>query len=426
VEKNRLSDGVLPAKLFRTARHGAANGGTSRLHICVVTETYPPEVNGVALTLGHLVNGMIARGHSVSIVRPRQQAIDRFGAGAGVTLVGGLPLPGYKGLQFGLPSGALLQQLWMRRRPDAVYVATEGPLGWSAVRVARRLAIPAFSGFHTNFHSYSRHYGVGWLCGFVFGYLRRFHNRSTGTIVPGFELRDRLQALGFRNVNYLGRGVDSRLFDPGKRSAELRRRWGVGECELALLYVGRIAGEKNLPLAIGAYQRVRQSADGAKFIVVGDGPMYAELRARHRDVIFCGMLTGEALAAHYASADVFLFPSETETFGNVTLEAMASGLAVIAFDYAAARWHIVNGETGVLVPFADSNAFLDAAENLSRDPDHAREIGRRAREYAASLGWERVVERFEMLLTGRASELPSAILAAAAARAMPAAVRGRT
>ncbi len=426
MEKNRLSDGDPSIKLHRYASARGKGAETSRrsLHVCIVTETYPPEVNGVALTLGHLIGGMLARGHAVSIVRPRQHASDR--TGAGVTLVGGLPLPGYKGLQFGLPSGGLLQQLWMRQRPDVVYVATEGPLGWSAVRIARRLAIPAFSGFHTNFHSYSRHYGVGWLCRFVFWYLRRFHNQSTGTIVPGLELRDRLQALGFKNVNYLGRGVDSRLFDPGKRSAEIRRNWGVGEREIALLYVGRVAREKNLPLAIDAYHRVKQFAGSAKFIIVGDGPLYAELHARHRDVIFCGMITGEPLAAHYASADVFLFPSETETFGNVTLEAMASGLAVVAFDYAAARWHIVGGETGILVPYADSDAFVNAAAGLISDPEQVREIGRRAREYAASIGWERVVERFEMLLTGRARDLPSAFNAAAAARPIPAAARGRT
>ncbi len=153
---------------------------------CVAAETYPPEVNGVSSTLAHLVSGLRAQGHTVSLVRPRQQDSDCAGSGqdSRLTLVRGLPLPGYKGLQFGLPSGAALRRSWLRDRPDAVYVATEGPLGLSAARMARRLGIPAFSGFHTNYHSYSKHYRLGWLEQWVMRYLRAFHNRTTGTLVP--------------------------------------------------------------------------------------------------------------------------------------------------------------------------------------------------------------------------------------------------
>jgi glycosyltransferase involved in cell wall biosynthesis len=373
----------------------------SNQHICVVTETYLPEVNGVALTLAHLVKGLLAQGHRVSVVRPYQPTSDRSGCGqdSSLTLVRGVPLPGYRGLQFGLPACRLLCRSWKRHPPDAVYVATEGPLGWSAVRVARRLGIPALSGFHTNFHSYSRHYRVGWLQHLILRYLRRFHNRSTGTLVPSADLRERLEALGFKNVSTLSRGVDKELFAPERRSFELRRQWGVSDNDLAVLYVGRIAPEKNVKLAVDAYRAMKQLSGSVKLVVVGDGPASGSLQRANSDLIFCGLRTGEQLATHYASADVFLFPSETETFGNVTLEAMASGLAVIAYDYAAARMHIRHGETGVLVPYGDSTAFVESAAKLVRDPSSLGRIRRQAREYVRSIEWRSVVERFEMLLT---------------------------
>jgi hypothetical protein len=179
----------------------------------------------VALTLAHLVNGLRQQGHTVSLVRPRQQNFDGrcCSHDPAATLVLGLPLPGYKGLHVGLPASGVLRRSWIRHRPDVVYVATEGPLGWSAVRVARELGMPVFSGFHTNFHSYSEHYHLGWLRFLIFRYLSGFHNRTIGTIVASADLRDRLQTTGVKNVSVIGRGVDNRLFTPKRRSSALRR-----------------------------------------------------------------------------------------------------------------------------------------------------------------------------------------------------------
>jgi len=379
---------------------------SNQRHICVVSETYPPEINGVALTLARLVKGLRAQGHVVSVVRPCRQTSDGAGYAldSQVTVVHGLPLPGYKGLHIGLPAGRLLRDCWTRRRPDVVYVATEGPLGWSAVRTAQRLEIPVFSGFHTNFHSYSRYYRVGWLQRLIMRYLRGFHNRTKGSLVPSVDLRDRLQALGFKNVSVLGRGVDSQLFTPERRCPELRRCWGVAENDLVVLYVGRVAPEKNLGLAVEAYRVMQRFNDSVKFVIVGDGPLRATLQREHPDLIFCGEHTGEQLAAHYAAADVFLFPSETETFGNVTLEAMASGLVVVAYNYAAAKMHIRHGETGLLAPFGDAQAFVDLGARLAREPHSLDRIRRQAREDVAAVGWSHIIESFAALLTGDQSQ----------------------
>ena len=199
--------------------------------------------------------------------------------------------------------------------------------------------------------------------------------------------------------------MDSQLFGPQRRCVELRREWGVSDSDLAILYVGRLAPEKNLAVAVDAYKFMKQKRESVKFVIVGDGPLRTSLQNEHRDLIFRGMLTGEQLARHYASADMFLFPSETETFGNVTLEAMASGLVVVAYDYAAAKLHIRHGETGVLVPYGDSKAFADSAASLVWESQTIHRIRQQAREYVASIKWSRVVERFESLVTGAHGQL---------------------
>jgi glycosyltransferase involved in cell wall biosynthesis len=279
-------------------------------------------------------------------------------------------------------------------------VATEGPLGRSAVRAARRLGLPVVAGFHTNFHRYARHYHLGWAEGLVAWYLRDLHNRATATVVATPDLRDQLHRRGFRNVSVLGRGVDGSLFSPARRSASLRRSWGVSERDLVAVCVGRVAAEKNVRLAIEAYRVMQRLQPTCRLVVVGDGPLRSPLERAHPDLFFTGMLTGEPLAAHFASADVFLFPSETETFGNVTLEALASGLFVVAFDYAAARAHVKPGATGVLAPLGDARAFAAAAGGLAGSPSRVWQAREAVAESVGHLGWARVVDRFEALLSG--------------------------
>ena len=375
------------------------------LNIGVITETFPPEVNGVALTVGRLVDEMCRRGHHVQLVRPRRSreaAIlapeDANEAPLTTALVPGFPVPWYRELRSGFPSASRLRSVWRRERPDVLYVATEGLLGRSAVREAARQGIPVVSGFHTNFHSYSRHYHVGFMQRPIYDYLRRLHNRTACTLVPTDELRKRLLADRFANVEVLGRGVDSRRFTPSHRSDELRKRWGLGRNDQAVIYVGRLAAEKNLPLAVHAFRAMRAANPNLRFIIVGDGPFYQDIYADEPGVFFCGMQTGEPLAEHYASADIFLFPSETETFGNVTLEALASGLAVVAFDYAAAHIHIEHQQQGLLVPLGDHEGFIGAARELAGNPARVTTLRTAARRKAQLLDWQGVADRFEWLL----------------------------
>jgi glycosyltransferase involved in cell wall biosynthesis len=368
---------------------------TASLHIAVVTETYPPEVNGVAMTLGRMVRGLLAHGHRVSLTRPRQHAQDApvTSVRLSTTLVRGLPIPGYAGLKFGLPARHLFLRQWRADRPDVVQVVTEGPLGASAIAAARELGIPAVSEFHTNFHAYSRHYGFGWLEGLVATHLRRLHNRSCMTLVPSHQLGIDLVRKGYRNVRVVARGIDTLLFNPARRSAALRAAWNVGDRDLVVAHVGRLAPEKNLPLLFTSFEAIRSYASNARLLLVGDGPSRQRLEQQHPDHIFAGMRHDEDLAAHYASADLFLFPSMTETYGNVTLEALASGLPVVAYRMAAAAELIRHGDNGMLADPGASDQFVRAALDLVTCPGALHRSATAAPPSVAALDWERIHEQ---------------------------------
>lgn len=378
----------------------------TRMRYTIVTETYPPEVNGVALTVHALEAGLRGRGHQVDVIRPRQ-ADERIAA-ANQTLVRGAPLPRYPGLRFGLPAGRTLAALWRKQRPDAIYVATEGPLGWSAIRTARKLCIPATTGFHTRFDEYVERYGAAFLTPIAFAWMRRFHNAADATIVPTDQLADFLRSRGFRDVHILRRAVDTRLFDPVRRDPALRAAWSASDDALVVMYLGRIAPEKSLDLAVNAFRAIQKEQPDARFVWVGDGPSRAAIQKANPDFVFTGVQRGETLARYFASADLFLFPSLTETFGNVTLEAMASAVPTIAFDYGAAREHLRDGIHGAAVPFGDHDAFVRSALRVAADPHKRRTMGAQARIAVAELNPETVSRHFDALLSGLAIQRSAA------------------
>lgn len=375
------------------------------MHFAMVTETYPPEVNGVARTVALMADGLLALGHTVQLVRPRQGAddtpsrTDRYQE----FLCKGVPIPRYTSLKMGLPAKSALLRAWTERRPDVVHIATEGPLGWSALAAARALDLPVASDFHTNFHAYSRHYGAAWLARPVAALLRRFHNRCDCTMVPTEEMADDLTRLGFERLRLVGRGVDSTIFSPERRSRELRAQWGADDETLVAICVSRFAREKDFPFVVDVYDEMRRARSGTQLVLVGHGPMEAQLRRLGVGHVIAGRLEDTELSALYASGDVFLFPSLTETFGNVTLEAMASGLAVVAYRTAAARQHIDHEISGLLAEPGDRAGFVELARQLARDPQLARDLGRAARTTAKKVGWEGISCDFEAVLAGCAT-----------------------
>lgn len=365
------------------------------LRVAVVTETYPPDINGVAHTISILVNGLRERGHEITLIRPRRQEETAQSTQPGELLVRGAPIPMYKQLRMGLPALGSLRKLWAGRRPDLVHIATQGPLGWSAARAAHKLDIPVSSDFRTNFHAYSQLYGLGWLKSTIVSYLRKFHNAARCTMVPTQRLKDELVTGGFERLIVVPRGVDTDKFSPSHRSLSLRESWGAKQDTVVLLSVGRLAVEKNLGMVVRAYDRLKQAGANVKLIFVGDGPEADALRRDCPDAIFAGTKRGQELAEHYASADVFVFPSLTETFGNVTLEAMASGLCVVAYDHAAAGQLIINHQNGILLAPNAEDHFITAATSISQDASHREQLRNQARQTALNNSWRIILSRTE-------------------------------
>jgi glycosyltransferase involved in cell wall biosynthesis len=369
------------------------------LRIAVVTETWPPEVNGVAVTLSKLIHHLGLRHHTIQLIRPRQDKHDEGieQTGWSELLLRGLPIPRYPQLKLGLPSKKALIKAWSTRRPDLVHIATEGPLSWSALQAAHILRLPVTSDFRTNFHSYCQHYGVGWLSKPIVAYLRKFHNRTAFTMVPTQAMKYQLESMGFNNLKVVARGVDTELFQPNKRSEVMRNSWGVTPDTMVLLSVGRLAAEKNLDLTIQTYQALIAAGRPVKMVFAGDGPMRAITEAKCPEAIFMGMCSHEQLSTLYASADLLLFPSLTETFGNVTLEALASATPVLAFDCAAASDFVTDHKNGWLIDSNEPQTYIRRALEITSEPSTLRQAREFTRASVAHLGWDEIAGQVETI-----------------------------
>lgn len=364
------------------------------MRIDIITDTFAPDINGVAMTLGRLSGGLISSGHRVSVLCSGEKNVDG-------TSIRTIRLPGYKEVRIGMPGPFQLRKRWMKKRPDVIYVATESPLGVSAVAVANGLGIPVTTGFHTNFHQYMEQYKLKSLQPAALSYLTQIHRRAHATMAPSQEVIDLLESQGITHGHLLGRGVDTDLFTPARRDSLLRSSWTAAEDAPVFLSVGRLAAEKNLSLVERAFEKIRASHPQARFVVVGDGPLRADWEKRQPWVHFAGMRRDEELAAYYASADVLLFSSQTETFGNVILEGMASGLVVLAYDYAAAAQHVTEGINGLKAPLGDEQAWLEQALK-SAELDRLKDLREQARSSVMPMSWDRIVARFESILADSA------------------------
>lgn len=369
------------------------------MRIVYVTETFPPEINGAALTVARALAYLRACGHDVQLVRPRQPGEPPTDT-HWEWRTAGCPLPMYPSLRFGLAAASQFRARWAASPPDVVHVATPGPLAWAALRAARAEGIATTADFRTNFHSFCAHYRAAWARPLALAWLRRVHGLADETFVPTRECRDELRSLGFDAVELAGRGVDAHRFCPAWRDEGLREALGIAPEAPLFLHVGRLAPEKNVELALQTFLRVQSRCPDARMLVVGDGPLRGALQQSHPHAVFVGTQRGDELARHYASADVLLFPSRTETFGNVVLEGMASGLAVVAYDQAAAHEHLRDGITGLVAEGPSSGAFVVAALRALPHALPGSALRRRARSAALTLDWPSVLAVFERRLCG--------------------------
>lgn len=363
------------------------------MKLALFTDTYPHDVNGVARTLSMLVEHAAARGHQVALVTPRVSE-EPAPAAESHRQLPGIPIPIYRDLQLARGLDGVGRRGLASFRPDLVHVATESTVGFSGRRWALRTGVPLLTSFHTNFPAYLQGYGMGAAEPLVWRYLRWFHARSLLTFCPSQDTLDDLRGQGFHpRLRIWSRGVDTRLFDPARRSEDVRRRLAPG-ADRILIYVGRLAAEKRVELLLDAFPLIRQLAgEGTALVLVGDGPLAARLRARApAGVHFTGFLRGVQLAEAYAAADLFVFPSDTETFGNVCLEALASGLPAVVPDRGGVRETVLPGRTGVRIPPGDAQALAEACARLLQDQGERGRLAEGARAEAVSRHWPSILD----------------------------------
>lgn len=380
--------------------------GRRRPRILFCTDTYPPQVNGVSVVAALSVSGLEERGWECAVIAPRYpdepestfSHVRLGGAVNDLTAVASVPLPGYADIRLSAPRYGVVARVIDRFRPDLVHCETEFVLGRLGQIAAQRAGIPTISSYHTDYSRYAASYGVPWLRGAVSSYLRRFHRRSVRVYTPSVPARDDLHALGVRDVEVWGRGVDTEAYHPRRRSAAMRSGLNLGD-RFTFVHVGRLAPEKGVDRILGAYARARAllPAGTIHLVIAGSGPSEAALRASAPpDVTFLGFLDrAKTLPILYASCEAFLFSSLTETLGLVVLEAMASGLPVIATPAGGVADHLRHLENGVSYPANDVDAMAHAMVDLVMRPELRARLAEGARRTAEALSWERELDRLD-------------------------------
>jgi glycosyltransferase involved in cell wall biosynthesis len=380
------------------------------MRVTLVTETFAPQVNGVSRTLGNLVRSLAEAGDVVQVIHPDYKSP----LPEGHVAVRSIGMPFYKELRVPLPPFGRVYRAIDRFGPDLVHIATEATLGLSALRHSSRRGLPVVSSFHTHFDQYTGHYGVGWTRGLIWRYLRWFHNRTLETYVPSRATMAVLRSRGFKRLVLWPRGVDGTLFRPDRPGRErVRQALGIGPDDLVIGHVGRIAMEKNVGYLGAALARVVTERPRVRVLIVGDGPSRSELETRlGPSAHFVGYRTGDDLADHYSAADLFAFTSRTETFGNVVLEALASGLPVVALRIGGPRDIISDGVNGYLVPpEAPPEQFAETLVSLVDDTEKRVGMAKTARDLALPQTWEAIMaglRKHYLAVVGEASTLPTA------------------
>jgi phosphatidylinositol alpha 1,6-mannosyltransferase len=379
------------------------------VRITLTTDTYLPEVNGVTTVLATMRRGLLERGHAVQVLAPAYPHLSQDDPD--VHRAPSIPCPPYPAVRLSWPWGQGLAGAMRRFAPDIVHAVTEGPLGGFGRAYARRTGRPLVTSFHTDFPRYAGRYFGRWAIGPTRRYLRWFHGPARATQTPSDVTRAELQGLGLPRAVTWGRGVDCRVFSPGRRDE--RRRYALGAAgKLLILYVGRLAVEKGMDTLVQAFQAVHASRGGGLvFCVAGDGPEADRVRSELPFARHFGFLERQTLADLYADSDLFVFPSPTETCGLVALEAMASGLPVIGVDAGGMRDNVREGITGRLVTPGDADELGGAILAVLADESTRYAMGQAARAFAVGRDWDRELDLLVRQYQG-ALGLPADVAAA--------------
>lgn len=377
------------------------------MRIALVTDTYLPQINGVTTVVRRIADTARAAGHAVAVVAPRYPHGSGGDGGGGPELrVPSLPFPPYPSIRLSFPFRRHVAHFLDRFAPDLVHVATEGPLGVVGRRYAVDRGLPLVTSFHTDFPQYARDYGLGALAPLVWRWLLHFHRPARMIQTPGIAVRDELVRRGLRNTVVWGRGVDTRHFRPDRRHTGWRRWMAGADDTVIVLHVGRLAPEKNLRVLVDAWNRARRClGPRATFVIAGEGPEAHYVATRAPFARQLGFLDRDTLADLYASADLCVLPSRTETCGLVALEAMAAGLPVIAADAGGLAESVRHEENGLLVRPDDARGFGHAIVTLALDAGRRRSLGIGARRTAENRDLrtedEELLRQYDALIPAR-------------------------
>jgi phosphatidylinositol alpha 1,6-mannosyltransferase len=375
------------------------------MRIAIITESFPPDVNGVAHSVVRIAEHLVGRGHNVMVVAPAPSSATRAVTGAHpyrVVRVPSVPVPRYRSFRLGLPLPRLADAL-VEHAPDLVHMASPFLLGARGVALAEQLRLPSVAVYQTDVAGYARAYrglGLGRDLGeaAAWRWLRTIHNGADRTLAPSTAAAADLVAHGVQRVWLWRRGVDATRFDPAKRSPRLRALIAPNG-ETIVGYVGRLAVEKQVDL-LAATCRL----PGVKVVVVGDGPAARDLRRALPGALFLGVRHGDQLARIYASLDIFAHTGAHETFGQTVQEALASGVPVVAPAAGGPLDLIIPGITGTLVPPGDAGAIADAVAALAADPITRKEYAEAARAWVADRGWaavgDELINHYAAVLAG--------------------------
>lgn len=381
------------------------------MRILFCTDTFLPEINGVTTVLATMRDGLRRRGHEVLVAAPSYGRLTEDESG--VHRLSAVPCPGYSQVRLSWPWGRGLGRRFDAFAPDLVHVVTEGPLGLFGREFARHRGLPLASSFHTDFPRYARRYLGEFAVRPTRAWLRWFHRAARLTQTPSETTRGELLALGLPNAVVWGRGVDVTWFRPERRSDARRAILGATG-RVMVLHVGRLAVEKDIATLIGAFQAAHDRlGERARFCVAGDGPCAAEVRQALPFATHLGFLARGTLADLYADADLFVFPSPTETCGLVALEALASGLPVIGARAGGIPESVRHDLTGALVEAGSRDGFCDAIVRLADDGEQRGAMSQAARAFAVGRDWARELDELEGLYqrlryTATAAAAPSA------------------
>ena len=360
--------------------------------VALFTGAYNHIADGVSLTLNRLVRHLETQDVQVRVFAPtiEDPPVDHAGT---LVPVPSIAAPGRAEYRVSLGIGPSAMRQLEAFDPTLFHIATPDLLGYHALRTAGRWEVPVVASYHTHFSSYLRYYRLGILEPVVWAYLRHFYRTCIHTYVPSTAMANILREHGItRGLHLWQRGVDTGRFHPGRRSETWRRDHGLDDRPV-VAFVSRLVWEKGLDVFADVVRQLEAQGVVHQSLIVGDGPARDDLEARLPNTVFTGYLEGTTLATAYASSDVFLFPSDTETFGNVTLEAMASGLPTVCADAVGSRDLVVDGTTGRLCPPDDTPAFTRAVRHLLTDPDARRDMGQAALDRAQDFRWEAILSR---------------------------------